>query len=184
LIWIKPALAIAHKIKPFQSFAVIFHQEEEKTMRTSILFVGLVAIAASASAEDLTWQKDIQPIIAAKCAGCHGTGQPGFADWNVQRKKNKSLAPQLVTYAYFMNHVVWPETGAIMRRLDDGKGAAGGKPGNMYAFLGADDAERAKNLQTIKTWLGKGAWNLNRWKKRGDTPAITKEQLAKIKAKY
>jgi hypothetical protein len=153
-------------------------------MRTSILFVGLVAVAASASAEDLTWQKDIQPIIAAKCAGCHGPNQPGFADWNVQRVKNKSLAPQLVTYAYFMNHVVWPETGAVMRRLDDGKGAGGGKPGNMYAFLGADDTERAKNLQTIKTWLGEGAWNLNRWKKRGDTPGITKEQLEKIKAKY
>lgn len=153
-------------------------------MRMFTIFFGLFAVAASASAQDLTWRKDIQPIIAAKCAGCHGTNQPGFADWNVQRVTNKNLAPQLVTYAYFMNHVVWPETGAVMRRLDDGKGAADGKPGNMYAFLGADDAERAKNLQTIKAWLGEGAWNLNRWQKRGDTPAITKEQLDKIKAKY
>lgn len=152
-------------------------------MRTWTIFVGLFAVAASAGAQDLTWQKDIQPIIAAKCAGCHGANQPGFAEWNVQRVKDKNLAPRLDTYAYFMNHVVWPETGSVMRRLDDGK-SAGGKPGNMHAFLGADDAERAKNLQTLTAWLGEGAWNLSRWQKRGDTPAVTKEQLDKIKAKY
>lgn len=89
------------------------------------------------------------------------------------------------TYPLFMNHVIWPERGAIMRRLDDGKGAgAGGNPGNIYAFLGADDAERAKNLQTRKSWPGEGVWNLNRWEKRGDTPAISKEQLDRIKARY
>lgn len=142
------------------------------------------AIAASAGAQELTWRKDVQPIIAAKCAGCHGPNQPEFSEWMVQREKNKSLAPRMDTHAHFMNYVVWPATGAMMRRLDDGKGVAGGKPGNMYAFLGADDAERAKNLQTIKAWLGEGAWNLNRWEKRGDTPGITKEQIDKIKAKY
>jgi hypothetical protein len=79
--------------------------------------------------------------------------------------------------------VVWPGTGALMRRLDDGK-AAGGKPGNMYQYLGSSDEERAKNLNAIKTWLGDGAWNLNRWKARKDVPGITKEQLEKVKAKY
>ena len=44
-----------------------------------------------------------------------------------------------------------------MRRLDDGKGAPGGKPGNMFEFLGGTSEERAKNLQTIKAWLGDGA---------------------------
>lgn len=146
-----------------------------------LLFAGIIT---SAAGQDMTWRKDIQPLVTAKCGACHGANQPGFAEWNVQRVTDKTLAPRLDTYAYFMNHVVWPETGAIMRRLDDGKGAPGAKPGNMYAFLGADDAERAKNLQTIKAWLGDGAWNLNRWEKRGDTPAISKEQLDKIKAKF
>jgi len=145
------------------------------------LFAGVIL---PASAQDLTWRTDIQPIIAAKCGACHGADQPGFAEWDVQRVKDKNLAPRLDTYAYFMNHVVWPETGAVMRRLDDGKGSPGGRPGNMYEFLGTDDAERAKNLRTLKAWLGEGAWNLNRWKKRGDTPAISKEQLERIKAKY
>lgn len=141
-------------------------------------------MSSAIGAEELTWRKDVRPIIAAKCDSCHGANQPGFAEWKVQRVKDKNLAPRLDTYAYFMNHVAWPETGAIMRRLDDGNGAAGGKPGNMYVFLGADDAERAKNLQTIKAWLGDGAWNLNRRQKRGDTPAISKEQLDRIKAGF
>ncbi len=154
-------------------------------MYRNAVVLGLSAgMAASAGAQELTWRNDIQPIVAAKCAACHGADLPGFAEWNVQRVKDKNLAPRLDTYAFFMNHVVWPETGAIMRRLDDGKGSPARKPGNMYEFLGDNDAERAKNLQAIKAWLGDGAWNLNRWQKRGDTPAISKEQLDRIKAKY
>jgi len=54
----------------------------------------------------------------------------------------------------------------------------------MYAFLGGTDQDRAKNLATLKGWLGEGAWNLNRWEARGSVPGITKEQLDKVKAKY
>ena len=146
-------------------------------------FVLFSGIAASATAQDVTWRKDVQPIVAAKCAGCHGASQPEFAEWMVRREKEKNLAPRMDSYAHFTNYVVWPATGAMMRRLDDGK-AAGGKPGNMYAFLGVDDAERAANLKTIKAWLGEGAWNLNRWEKRDKTPGISKDQLDKIKANY
>jgi hypothetical protein len=96
----------------------------------AVLFSG---IAASAGAQDVTWRTDVQPIVAAKCAGCHGASQPEFAEWMVRREKDKNLAPRMDTYAHFMNYVVWPATGAMMRRVDDGK-AAGGKPGNMYAF--------------------------------------------------
>jgi hypothetical protein len=98
-------------------------------------------------------------------------------------EKRKTVAPRLDTYPTFMSHVIWPGTGAMMRRLDDGK-AAGGKPGNMYQYLGANDDERAKNLKIVKDWLGAGAWNLNRWNARGDVPGITKDQLDKVKAKY
>ena len=65
-----------------------------------------------------------------------------------------------------------------MRRLDDGKNTKDGKPGNMYLYLGATDAERQKNLTLFKEWIGKDAWT----HKRKDT--ITKEELARIKAKY
>jgi len=129
-------------------------------------------------------RKDIQPIITAKCGGCHGATKPSYEESDELRKSDKSLAPRMDAYTNFMDFVVWPATGAMMRRLDDGKGSSSGKPGNMYTFLGTDDKERAANLQKIKAWLGDGVWNLNRWKKRGDTPGITKEQLEKVKAKY
>ena len=80
--------------------------------------------------------------------------------------------------------IVYTDTGAFMRRLDDGANTADKKPGNMYKYLGETDAERAKNLVMIKSWVGEGGWNLNRWAKRGEVPGITKEQLDKLKLKY
>jgi hypothetical protein len=72
-----------------------------------------------------------------------------------------------------------------MRRLDDGTSPySGGKPGNMYKSLGETDAERAANLAVLKAWVGEGGWNLNRMAARGDVPALTKEQLDKLKLKY
>lgn len=143
------------------------------------------AFTASGAAQDLTWRKDIQPIVKQSCATCHGAGSPSYEEWKLDSKtwEGKRIGPRMDNYTDFMRHVVWPATGAIARRLDDGKSASG-KPGNMYVFLGADEEERAKHLATLKSWLGEGAWNLNRWEARGDVPAVTKEQLDKIKAKY
>ncbi len=154
-------------------------------MKVMTAVVGLfVGLTASAGAQDVTWRKDVQPIIAAQCGACHGASAPEFAEWDVQRKNNENLAPRMDTYGHVVGFVVWPATGAFMRRLDDGKGSPGGKPGNMYRYLGGNDAERAKNLEIIKAWLGEGAWNLNRWKARGNVPGITMEQIDKVKAKY
>jgi hypothetical protein len=152
-----------------------------KGMMTVLVLAGA---SASALAQDVTWRKDVGPIVAARCAMCHGASAPEFNDWMLLGDdKRKTVASRMDTYPHFRSYVVWPATGAMMRRLDDGK-AAGGKPGNMYQYLGGTDEERAKNLQTIKVWLGEGAWNLNRWNARGDTPGVTKEQLGQIKAKY
>ena len=154
-------------------------------MRIAFVSAAVMAtgFAAPAPAQDLTWRQDIQPIIQKQCGACHGANQPEYAEWIVLREKDKNLAARMDTYAHFMNYVVWPATGALQRRLDDGK-AAGGKPGNMYQFLGGSDEERAKNLKMVKDWLGDGAWNLNRFKARGDVPGISKEQLEKVQAKY
>ena len=54
----------------------------------------------------------------------------------------------------------------------------------MYKSLGETDAERAANLVVLKAWVGEGGWNLNRMAARGDVPALTKEQLDKLKLKY
>lgn len=150
---------------------------------TATLAASLV-FSAQAYAAEPTWRAEIGPMIAAKCAACHGSAAPVQAEWKLlEDAKRKVVGPRMDTYHDFMNFVVWPDTGAMMRRLDDGS-ASGGKAGNMYQYLGDSDEERTKNLKTIKAWLGEGAWNLNRFKARGEVPGISKEQLEKIKAKY
>jgi hypothetical protein len=144
----------------------------------------LAGFAVVAGGQELTWREDIEPIIRQGCAECHDADSKEYGEWmlldDALRKKE---GPRLDTYTTFMNYVVWPATGALQRRLDDGA-STGGKPGNMYKHLGDTDAERAKNLQTIKAWLGDGAWYVNRFDARGDMPGVTKEQLEKVKAKY
>jgi hypothetical protein len=44
--------------------------------------------------------------------------------------------------------------------------------------------ECAANLLVLKAWVGEGGWNLNRMSARGDVPALTKEQMDKVKVKY
>jgi hypothetical protein len=146
--------------------------------------VALLGITVPAIAQEVTWRKNVQPIVVKQCGECHGPADPEFAEWMVLREKNKKLAPRMDTYGNFMGFVVWPATGAMMRRLDDGKIASDGKPGNMYRHLGETDAERAKNLAVIKAWIGEGGWNLNRWEARGSVPGVSKEQIDRVKAPY
>lgn len=153
--------------------------------KTKLVPLGLgVSVWAAASAQEPTWRKDIGPLIAARCGDCHGSKAPEYNDWVLLGEdKRRKVAPRMDTYPHFMSYVIWPATGALMRRLDDGK-ASGGKPGNMYEYLGDSDEERAKNLKLIKDWLGEGAWFTNRWMKRGEVPGVTKEQLEKVRARY
>lgn len=159
-----------------------------RTIGTAVLMAALVAGAnTGALAQDTTYRKDIKPLFEAKCAGCHGATSPTLAEFLLDQKKFSTTmkGPRMDSYADLIMLVGWPDTGAVMRRLDDGKSAgAGGKPGNMYSFLGASEEERQKNLQTFKAWVGADGWVLNRFKERGKVPGITKEQLEKIQVKY
>jgi hypothetical protein len=149
-------------------------------MMKMIIGAALISlIALPALAAERTWRNDVQPLVEAKCVSCHGPGEPEYNEWRLlSEEQRKAVGPRMDTYPHFMSYVVWPATGAMMRRLDDAK------PGNMYEYLGDSDAERAENLTVIKEWLGEGSWNLNRWKAREEVPGITKEQLETIKAKY
>jgi hypothetical protein len=150
------------------------------TMHGFALMVLLVATMASAKAADVTYRTDIRPLWQARCAGCHGAESPYLGDFDADKAKymGMSKGPRMDSYADLLFFVAWPDTGALMRRLDDGKGAQDGKAGNMYLYLGANEAERQKNLTVFKSWVGDDAWSL----KRRD--AITKDELSKIKAKY
>ena len=152
---------------------------------TTILAVNLCI--GVASAQEVSYRKDIAPLWQSKCVACHGAQSPERADFLLDEKgfAAKSKGPRMDTYERFIAFIAWPDTGALMRRLDDGKNPlAGGKPGNMYKYLGATDTERAANLKLVKAWVGEGGWNLNRWGIRETVPAVTKLQLEKVKIAY
>jgi hypothetical protein len=155
--------------------------------RMTCIALCLAGSGTGAYAQDATYRKDIKPIVDAKCAGCHGAASPTLAEFQLDQKKHTAAmkGPRIDTYADLVMLVGWPDTGAIMRRLDDGKSEhAGGKPGNMYQYLGATEEERQKNLDAFKAWVGPDAWVLNRFKARGKVPGISKEALEKIRVKY
>lgn len=159
-----------------------------KTKQGAVWLAVCMAVASTgASAQDATYRKDIKPLVDARCVGCHGPASPTLAEFALDQKKYTAAmkGPRIDTYADLVALVGWPDTGAIMRRLDDGKGThAGGKPGNMYQYLGSSEEERQKNLGLFKAWVGPDGWALNRFKARGSVPGITKEQLEKIQVKY
>ena len=149
-------------------------------MRAIVSVVLFIMLAAPALAQQATYRKDIRPLWEAKCVACHGRDSPYLVEFEENAAKYKAMGkgPRMDTYADLLFFVAWPDTGAIMRRLDDGKNAKDGKPGNMYVFLGATEGERQKNLALFKAWVGKDSWS----PKRPD--AVTKEELARIEAKY
>jgi len=156
-------------------------------MKATVLSAVLLTLAsAQVMSAEVTYRKDIRPLMVQKCFFCHGADAPYLGDFDENKKKFEALfkGPRMDTYADLVFFIGWPDTGAIMRRLDDGKNTSDGKPGNMYQNLGATEEERQKNLNLFKEWVGKDAWKLNRWEARGKVPAITKEDLDKIKAKY
>lgn len=149
------------------------------------LAVWFAGVSGSGLAAEATYTKDIKPLFDSNCAACHGAGAPTLAEFLKDQKKFEAAmkGPRMDSYADMIMLVGWPDTGAIMRRLDDGQNA-GGKPGNMYQFLGASEEERQKNLQIFKAWVGPEGWILKRWQARGSVPAISREELDKIQVKY
>jgi mono/diheme cytochrome c family protein len=139
-----------------------------------MVFVGGSAIAAGTDA--VTYERDIKKIMSEQCLSCHGSDAPTMADFKKEEEKFKKAmkGPRADTYANLMVMVNGSDTGALMRRLDDGKNTANGKPGNMFGYLGGTDGEKAKNLEMIKKWIG--GWTLKRKKD------ISGDELKGIKA--
>lgn len=144
------------------------------------------SMATATLAADVSYRSDVRPLIKARCIECHGDESPTLADFlQDQQKYRKDMqGPRLGTYGELIQLIGWPDAGALMRRLDDGTHTANKRPGNMYKYLGENDAERAANLNIFKAWVGESAWNLNAWEKQSDVPAVTKEQMDKLKLKY
>ena len=135
--------------------------------RTSHVLVAAAALAAfsgGAAAQTVTYENTVKDIVAQRCIGCHGKGAPTLAEFDKDKEgwKKKFKGPKMDSYADLMILVNGTDAGAFMRRLDDGKNSKEGKPGNMYAYLGGSDAERAQRLDVMKKWVGN--WSLKRRK--------------------
>jgi len=141
------------------------------------LLLSTLVLGTAAQANDVTYRKDIRPLWEAQCMACHGASSPSLAEFdeNKDKYKARSRGPRMDSYAHLVAFVGWPDSGALMRRLDDGKHTKDGKPGNMYRYLGSDEAERQKNLALFKAWVGEDGWVLKRFKE------LTREELGEMK---
>lgn len=156
-----------------------------------------VAMTLPAVAADVTYRKDVAPLLKKYCAECHSVaaGSPSMAEFKLDEEryvKKEKVGPLSDSYEHLLQLVNGNSTGALMRRLDDGSNPfAKGKPGNMYKYLCEKDnkdnnAECAANLTIIKAWVvGEGQqWDMNGIGQRGEMPPITLEQLRRMKLKY
>jgi hypothetical protein len=111
----------------------------------------------------ITYSEHVRPLFEEKCSSCHGEESPDHHEFERNMKKYilKDIGPRMDSYTYLVSFIVWPGTGTLMRRLDDGKGSGSGKPGNMYQYLGNSEEERQKNLNLFKSWIGN--WSLANW---------------------
>jgi len=143
-----------------------------------VVFTMVIALVVIAEAEEVKYTTHIKKIFDAQCAGCHGGDAPEYGDFKKAKEKfvKNSKGPKMDSYAHLVSYTGWPDTGAIMRRLDDGRSTKDGKPGNMYQHLGADEKERQDNLRLFKAWVGN--WILKRFSE------LSKEDLAGISVRY
>lgn len=149
-----------------------------KKVMMSVIAVTLL-LASSAWSEEVIYRTHIKPVFDSKCLACHGVNSaPEYYAFKEEQAKWISMGQgmRMDTYSHLIFYTAWPDTGSLMRRLDDGKNTKDGKPGNMYKYLGRDEDERQKNLKLFKDWVGN--WVLKRW------ADITKEDMNGIKVKY
>ena len=141
-------------------------------MLLTLIFLSTALATADESSETktaagnsvVTYTAMVQPLFLEKCAGCHGEGSPEHKQFKKDKEgyKARGLGPRMDTYTYLISFVAWPDTGAVMRRLDDGKNSQTAKQGNMYEHLGDSEQERQDNLKIFQEWIGN--WSLKRWK--------------------
>lgn len=144
----------------------------------AIVVLAAVAFSSLSWSEEITYRKNIKPVFDLRCIGCHGAESPEYPEFKENQKKyvNMFKGPRMDTYTYMIFFVGWPDTGALMRRLDDGENMKDKKPGNMHQYLGETEEERQKNFKLFKDWVG--IWILKRLHE------VTKEELNAIKVRY
>ena len=146
----------------------------QRALIAMVLLFGAVLLGSSADAQEVKYVTHVKPIFDAHCLACHGSNTPEYEQFGAEKDKwlKQGLGMRMDSFRQLAGFVVWPNTGAVMRRLDDGKNAKDGKPGNMYQYLGATEEERQKNLAVFKGWIA--PWTLKR------LPELTKEEIVEL----
>jgi len=141
------------------------------------LIIVMTGYVLADEGKSVTYEKDVKKVISGGCLSCHGSNSPTIEEYGKNKEgfKKKMKGPRMDTYENLMVFVNGKDTGAFMRRLDDGKNTKDGKPGNMFKFLGKTDQERAMNLELIKEWIS--GWTLKR------KAEMTERDLKAIKAR-
>jgi hypothetical protein len=82
-----------------------------------------------AVAQEVTYVDHIKPIMDAKCIRCHGPDSPEYEAFKAEKEKwlAQFKGPRMDTYSHLIFYTAWPDTGSLMRRLDDGKNTKDGK---------------------------------------------------------
>ena len=121
-----------------------------------------------------SYARDILPVFEKNCASCHGSESPEHIEFlaNSEEYLKKHIGPRMDNYTLMSSFVIWPDTGSLMRNLDDGTSTDNGKPGKMYAHLGKSEQERKANLKLFKRWVG--YWTLKEW------PEISKDEVDRM----
>jgi mono/diheme cytochrome c family protein len=132
-------------------------------LRASVVFLLLLGFWGWAYAQEVSYREHIRPILKERCLGCHGPDSPEYKAFKLRKAHYiaRGKGPRLDSYTYLVYFVGWQDTGALMRRLDDGTNTPDGSPGNMYRYLGDTEAQRQRNLRLFKRWVGH--WSLKRW---------------------
>ncbi len=125
-----------------------------------IIFQTLFWVSLLCAKDNVTYEKDILPIMKAKCYSCHGSDSPTQLDWRKDMKKytDDDIGSRMDSYELLMHFIVGGDMGALTRRLDDGENTEDGTPGVMYKYLGSSKKARDENLTTFKKWIG--YWSL------------------------
>ena len=130
----------------------------------------------------MKYQTHIKQLFDVKCLRCHGSTAPEYEQFNVEKDKwvKQGLGMKMDSYRQLANFVVWPNTGAVMRRLDDGKNMTRWKTRQHVSVLRRYrevEGEKSFTVQAVdKNWA---------WTKR--LPELTKEEileLDKIRGRY
>ena len=126
------------------------------------------------TATGASYARDILPIFEKNCSSCHGSNSPEHAVFMKKSDEyaSKFIGPRMDNYSLLSSFIVWPDTGSLMRNLDDGTNSVNGKPGKMYVHLGGSEQERMLNLKLFKSWVVH--WTLKDW------ADISKDDMDKI----